>query len=87
MKNITVKIDDETYRKARVRAAQNGTSVSAMVQEFLSKMEDDSDREKRRSAMLEKLYAETDAAAKAKPRKKSFKPLTREEIYGERLRG
>ena len=30
-KNITVKIDEETYRKARVRAAKDGTSVSGMV--------------------------------------------------------
>ena len=29
-KNITLKIDEETYRKARVRAAKRGTSVSAI---------------------------------------------------------
>ena len=37
MKNITLKVDDETYRKARIRAAQAGTSVSAMVLEFLNR--------------------------------------------------
>ena len=35
MKNITVSVDDETYRKARIRAAELDTSVSAMVREFL----------------------------------------------------
>ena len=35
MKNITVAIDDETYRLARIRAAEQSTSVSAMVKEFL----------------------------------------------------
>jgi plasmid stability protein len=35
MKNITVTVDDETYRLARVRAAERDTSVSAMVREFL----------------------------------------------------
>lgn len=35
MKNITVSIDEETYRKARVTAAERGTSVSAMVREYL----------------------------------------------------
>lgn len=36
MKNITVSVDDETYRKARIRAAQLDTSVSAMVREYLA---------------------------------------------------
>ena len=36
MKNITVSVDDETYRRARVRAAELGTSVSAVVRDFLS---------------------------------------------------
>ena len=35
MKNITVSVDDETYRLARIRAAEMGTSVSAMVREYL----------------------------------------------------
>ena len=36
MKNITVSLDDETYRQARVFAAQRDTSVSALVKEFLA---------------------------------------------------
>jgi plasmid stability protein len=35
MKNITVTVDDELYRRARVRAAEQRTSVSAQVREFL----------------------------------------------------
>ncbi len=35
MKNITVSVDDETYRRARIVAASRGTSVSAIVREFL----------------------------------------------------
>ena len=38
MKNITVSLDDETYRQARVFAAQHDTSVSALVKEFLSEL-------------------------------------------------
>ncbi len=37
MKNITVSIDDETYRQARIKAAEQGTSVSALVREFLER--------------------------------------------------
>lgn len=35
MKNITVTVDDETYRRARVKAAEHETSVSAVVRDFL----------------------------------------------------
>jgi predicted CopG family antitoxin len=35
MKNITVTVDDETYRRARIKAAAEDTSVSAVVKRFL----------------------------------------------------
>ncbi len=35
MKNITVTVDDETYRQARIKAAEKATSVSALVKAFL----------------------------------------------------
>jgi plasmid stability protein len=35
MKNITIAIDDETHRAARIRAAELGTSVSALVKAYL----------------------------------------------------
>jgi hypothetical protein len=35
MKNITVTVDEETYRRARMRAAERDTSVSALVKNFL----------------------------------------------------
>ena len=35
MKNITVSLDDATYRRARMVAAQRDTSVSALVRGFL----------------------------------------------------
>jgi hypothetical protein len=35
VKNITVSLDDETYRRARIIAAQRDTSVSALVKRFL----------------------------------------------------
>lgn len=36
MKNVTISLDDDTYRRARIRAAEQGTSVSAMVKAFLN---------------------------------------------------
>ena len=35
MRNITVSVDDVTYRRARIRAAELDTSVSALVREYL----------------------------------------------------
>lgn len=35
MKNITVSVDDDTYRMARIRAAERATSVSALVRSYL----------------------------------------------------
>jgi hypothetical protein len=35
VKNITVTLDDEIYRRARMKAAERDTSVSALVREFL----------------------------------------------------
>ncbi len=36
MKNITVSVDEETYRRARMKAAERDTSVSALVRQFLT---------------------------------------------------
>ena len=36
MKNITVSLDDDTYRRARVAAAELDTSVSALVKRYLT---------------------------------------------------
>ena len=39
MKNITLKMDDKTYQRAQVQAAEAGTSISATVREFLNRNE------------------------------------------------
>ena len=38
MKNITVSVDEETYRRARIAAAQRDTSVSALVRGALEEI-------------------------------------------------
>jgi hypothetical protein len=38
MKNITIAVDDETHRAARIRAAELGTSVSALVKSYLQEL-------------------------------------------------
>jgi hypothetical protein len=36
MSNLTISLDDTIIRKARIRAIEEGTSVSAKVREFLA---------------------------------------------------
>jgi uncharacterized protein YdaU (DUF1376 family) len=38
VKNITVSLDDDTYRRARMIAAERDTSISALVKEFLVRL-------------------------------------------------
>jgi plasmid stability protein len=55
MKNITVTIDEDTYRRARVKAAERDTSVTAMVRQFLTEVvagESDEERLKREEASI-----------------------------------
>ena len=38
MRNITVSVDEETHRLARIRAAELDTSVSALVRDYLKRL-------------------------------------------------
>ena len=38
MRNITVSVDDDTYRRSRIRAAELDTSVSSLVRGFLERL-------------------------------------------------
>jgi hypothetical protein len=40
MKNVTIALDDETHRNARIRAAELGTSLSALVKQYLEGLGD-----------------------------------------------
>ena len=85
MKNITLKVDDATYQRARVRAAKAGTSVSAMVREFLNSEERAANtKEDERIEAMRALFAlaEEQADYNAKP----VQPLSRDEIYDGRIR-
>ena len=49
MKNVTVSLDDETYRRARVKAAERDTSLSALVRGYLISLgEEETDFERRK---------------------------------------
>lgn len=54
MKNITVTVDDDLYRRARIKAAEKNTSVSALVKAFLKQLtEEESDFQRRKRLQYE----------------------------------
>ena len=74
MKNITLSIDDETYRRARIVAAERNTSVSGLVRAYLKTLAAGGFREDRGTAALFEVL----------DRSKSFRAsrrLTRDEAH------
>ena len=56
MRNLTVSLPEDVYRRARIKAAERDVSVSALVREFLSKLaEGESDFERRKRLQKEVL--------------------------------
>ena len=53
MRNITVSVDEETHRLARIRAAELDTSVSALVREYLRSLASRDRRSKAESRRVE----------------------------------
>ncbi len=64
MSNLTISVDDALIKRARVRAIQQGTSLSAKVREFLLQYvsEADPDLQKQREEATARLMATLDAA-------------------------
>jgi hypothetical protein len=65
MKNLTVSLDDDTYRRARMIAAQRDTSVSALVKRFLLDLasgESETERLKRQERELREQITDFDAS-------------------------
>lgn len=77
MKNITVTVDDEVYRRARVKAAERDTSVSALVRQFLVDLAKEGD-EFERLEQLEKAIREQITDFDASDR------VPRDELYDRR---
>ena len=61
MKNITVSVPDDVYRAARIRAAERGRSVSALVGEYLWSLSDADAEFSRLEAQQQQVQAEIDA--------------------------
>ncbi|MEX1170966.1 MAG: DUF6364 family protein [Chloroflexota bacterium] len=75
--NLTLQLDEEVIRRARVIAAKRGTSVSALLARELTELASEDARYEQAHARAEELMA------KAKPR--GGRTWTRDDLYAERL--
>ena len=79
MPNITVSLPEDVYRRARIRAAEQNTSVSAMVRQFLTETGTaETDFERRRRLQDQVLATLSRFSARDR--------LTREEVHDRALR-
>jgi hypothetical protein len=46
MRKITVSIDEQTYRRARIKAAGQATSISALIKRFLVEFAEESEADR-----------------------------------------
>ncbi len=81
MKNITVSVAEDLYHRARVRAAQKHSTISALVRQFLIHLveeEPEFERLRREQNALIASIRKTNAGFSASKR------LSRDEIHGRR---
>ena len=79
MKNITVTVPDDVYREARVHAAERGSSVSALVGEFLRSLAD-------RESEFVRLEAQQRAVQQRIARFRAGDRLSRDELHARAVR-
>jgi plasmid stability protein len=79
MRNITVSVPDDIYRQARIKSAEQGRSVSALVAEFLATLGDSGDEFERLLARQEEVLAEIESF-------RAGDRLRRDEIHERALR-
>jgi hypothetical protein len=60
VKNVTVSLPDEVYRKARIKAAERNVSLSSLVRRFLESLAEEEGEFKRLERLQEESYAKID---------------------------
>ena len=85
MRNITVSVDEETYRQARIRAAEMDTSVSALVREYLTSLSDSGlEAEQQESASERRIRGLLEVREQIRRNSPNFRVadnVSREELY------
>ncbi len=78
VRNITVSLDDEIYRQARMIAAERDTSISALVKEFLLELGSG-------GSHVERLKREERALRERITSFRASDKLSRDELHNRRL--
>jgi len=81
MKNITLALDDETYRMARIAAARRDASVSSLVKQYLLTLAETEIPPQKPAPELETLLTEI---ASRHPGFSCRENISREELYDSR---
>ncbi len=79
MKNITVSVPEDVYRSARVRAAEDGSSVSALVTHYLRSLEERESEFSRLENLQGQVFSEIEQFRGADR-------LSRDELHGRAIR-
>jgi len=81
MTNLTITVDDEILRQARIRAIEEGSSVNAVLRDYLARYVADRDRSERDRALLRGIVAH----AREHQGRSGGQRVRREELYEERV--
>ena len=57
MKNLTISLPDRVYRRARIKAAERDTSVSALVRQYLMSLDEEESAFERRKRLQDEVLA------------------------------
>ena len=79
MTNLTLTVDEDVLRRARIKAIQQNTSVNAVVREFLESYARDDEQ---KTAVRELLKLAEQSCASSGPEGRTWK---REDLYEDRL--
>jgi hypothetical protein len=82
--NLTVTIDDEVLKKARIRALEQGTSVNAIVAEHLRAFAGKGESQARAVNALVELASENTRGGKRRAKQRGRRRWTRDEIHERR---
>ena len=82
MKNITVSVEDDVYRKARMAAAAADASVSGLVRQFLNAfVAEESPLERKDAPPADRVLAVVEKMRQRHPHFDPSKRLSREEVH------
>lgn len=81
MANLTITVDDEILKRARVRAIEQGTSVNAVLAERLKAFAGEGEEQARATRALVTLAKENSRANEGRSVKRSGRRWSREQLH------